>query len=188
MKTTLALALPALLLATPLPAQEVPLSVTASRTAIKAFAERLQAELVQAMENGGPAAAITVCNLKAPEIASAVSLDKGLDIGRTSLRTRNDANRPDEWEANVLQRFEARQAAGENPAELDYHEVVETDGRRLFRYMKAIPTAAVCLKCHGSDIDPEVRARLDELYPNDMARGFAVGDIRGAFTVSQQIP
>jgi len=30
-----------------------------------------------------------------------------------------------------------------------------------------------------------VKAKLDTYYPADQARGFKVGDIRGAFTISQ---
>jgi hypothetical protein len=50
--------------------------------------------------------------------------------------------------------------------------------------MKAIPTKIVCLKCHGSEIDPKIVAKLDELYPEDKAVGYKQGDIRGAFYVT----
>jgi hypothetical protein len=53
--------------------------------------------------------------------------------------------------------------------------------------MKAIPTAKVCLACHGSAITPEVTAALDEAYPQDQARGYAEGDIRGAFSLSKPL-
>ena len=62
------------------------------------------------------------------------------------------------------------------------------DGQRTFRYMKAIGTQPVCTVCHGTSIAPEVTARLDALYPEDRARGFAVGDIRGAFSITQPVP
>jgi hypothetical protein len=51
--------------------------------------------------------------------------------------------------------------------------------------MKAIPTAELCTTCHGSNLDPAIAARLAELYPADRATRFAVGDIRGAFTIEQ---
>ena len=53
--------------------------------------------------------------------------------------------------------------------------------------MKAIPTAEVCTKCHGVDLQGPVVEKLDELYPNDKARGFSKGDIRGAFTVIREM-
>jgi hypothetical protein len=157
-----------------------------SRAVIKSFAGELQAALKSAMESGGPVKAIAVCNEKAPAIAAKHGEAKGWEVGRTSLKYRNPDNAPDQWEEAVLQRFDQRKAAGEDPAKMDFGEFTELDGKNVFRYMKAIPTAEVCLNCHGGDtVKPEVEARLGELYPDDKARGFSVGDIRGAFTIIQ---
>lgn len=156
------------------------------RTVIKAFAGELQTELKGAMKSGGPVEAIVVCNEKAPAIAARHGDAKDWDVGRTSLKYRNPDNAPDEWETSVLQTFEQRKADGEDVKTLDYGEFVELDGKKAFRYMKAIPTGEVCLNCHGSDtVKPEVEARLAEFYPDDKARGYSIGDIRGAFTIVQ---
>jgi hypothetical protein len=106
-------------------------------------------------------------------------------VGRTSLKPRNPANAPDDWEAGMLQAFAARKAAGEDPAKLEAWTIAEAGGRKQFRYMKAIPTASLCLACHGTEIEPELRAHLDALYPEDAAVGYREGDIRGAFTITQ---
>jgi hypothetical protein len=66
---------------------------------------------------------------------------------------------------------------------LEYSEITQQNGNRVFRYMKAIPTDDVCLLCHGQQVPDDLSEKLDELYPNDKARGFSKGDIRGAFTV-----
>ena len=66
--------------------------------------------------------------------------------------------------------------------------VNDADGSRTFRYLNAIPTAPVCLKCHGGELDPGLAGELDELYPDDRARGFSTGDLRGAFTVKLDLP
>ena len=42
--------------------------------------------------------------------------------------------------------------------------------------------------CHGTSIEPEVTAGLDALYPEGRARGFDVGDLRGAFSIAQPVP
>ena len=52
--------------------------------------------------------------------------------------------------------------------------------------MKAIPAGAVCLTCHGNDIDPELKAQIDAFYPEDRATGFKLGALRGAFTISRE--
>lgn len=160
-----------------------------SRVVVKQFMGQLKAELGKAMKAGGPVEAINVCNKIAPAIARAESEKHGWEVGRTSLKTRNPDNAPDAWEKEVLMQFEKRAAAGENPANMAHFEVVEQDGKKVFRYMKAIGMPPLnkmpCLKCHGENIDPKVTAKLDELYPNDMARGYKPGMIRGAFTITQ---
>ena len=84
-----------------------------------------------------------------------------------------------------MQEFEKHKAGGEEIKTLEYAEIVTTDGKKQFRYMKAIPTGKVCLQCHGSEIDPNVDETLKKFYPHDQARGFKEGDIRGAFTITQ---
>ncbi|MBC8270351.1 MAG: DUF3365 domain-containing protein, partial [Rhodospirillaceae bacterium] len=160
--------------------------IMASRAVIKDFFGSLKGELVDALTNGGPVNAIGVCNTQAPAIADAHSKAKGWGIARTSLKLRNQANAPDEWETPVLNDFEARKAKGEDTSKMEFAEVVETGGKKEFRYMKAIPTdEKPCLACHGGNISEEVAAKLDDLYPQDKARGYNAGDIRGAFTIRQ---
>jgi Protein of unknown function (DUF3365) len=153
-----------------------------SRAIAAEFMTTLKGELMQAMQAGGPVTAVGVCKLRAPAIAAELGALKGWQVGRTSLKLRNPANVPDDWERAGLESFEQRKQAGEDPARLEYYAVVEQDGEPVFRYMKAIPTAELCLTCHGAKIDPAVAARLAELYPGDQARGYRPGDIRGAFT------
>jgi hypothetical protein len=168
-------------------AENASLRVAESRKAIKTFAEELQNALQQAIKTGGPAHAIQVCEEKAPEIAAGISEEKGWFIGRTSLKFRNPINAPDSWELKVLRQFEESKARGEDPNHLEYSQVVEKNGRRTFRYMKAIPTKGICLTCHGDNIPSKVSEKLNELYPGDKARGFKKDDIRGAFTIIQHI-
>lgn len=157
-----------------------------SRAVVKEFMGALKGQLKAALKEGGPVKAIEVCNVSAPAIAMAQSKKHGWKIGRTSLKLRNPANAPDAWERSVLEEFEARKAAGEDPKLMEHYELVSQDGRQVFRYMKAIPTAEKpCLACHGAKIRPEVAKILDRLYPQDQARGFRAGDIRGAFTITQ---
>jgi hypothetical protein len=59
---------------------------------------------------------------------------------------------------------------------------MQHNGNKVFRYMKAIPTDDVCLMCHGEQIQENLSAELQRLYPNDQATGYKKGDIRGAFT------
>jgi hypothetical protein len=158
-----------------------------AQAAIKELATSLKSSLLAAMGDGGPAEAVSVCNLIAPSLAAEISKKYGLEIGRTSLKVRNPANEADAWETDVLQRFETRLAGGEAIQKLTFKEKVETASGSQWRMMKAIPTDKVCLSCHGSKIAEPVQARIDTHYPDDMATGFKLGDIRGAFTVKRDI-
>ena len=158
-----------------------------SRIVVGDFLLMLKLELKAAMREGGPGNAVRVCHTKAPQIAAEFSQKYGWRIGRTSLKLRNPNDAPDAWEMKVLQEFEKRKAAGEDIRTLEYAEIVTTDGKKQFRYMKAIPTEKVCLTCHGTEIEPEEATALKKLYPHDKATGFKEGDIRGAFTVTQSM-
>jgi hypothetical protein len=158
-----------------------------SRDAVKALAGELKATLQASIQSAGPLQAIEVCNIQAPLLAAKVSTEKGMQVGRTSLRTRNDANAPDAWERAVLEQFEQRKSDGEAVTSLEYSEITRRNGERVFRYMKAIPTGELCLLCHGEHIPADVSTKLGALYPHDRATGFRKGDIRGAFTVSRGI-
>jgi len=158
-----------------------------SRAAVKALATELKATLKASMKSEGPLAAISVCYTKALILAEEISAEKSMKVARTSLRTRNDANAPDLWESFVLEQFEKRKEAGEAIKTLEYSEITQRNGDRVFRYMKAIPTDDVCLMCHGQHIPDNLSVKLKEFYPNDKATGFSKGDIRGAFTVTRVI-
>ena len=162
-------------------------NINAGKGVIKAFFGDLKGELQKGMKQGGPVQTISTCNTVAPQLAEAHSQMSGWQVARTSLKVRNPDNAPDAWEKAVMEEFESRKAAGEDPMKLLKAEVVEVQGRKVFRMMKAIPTAEVCTKCHGNEIDGAVAAKLDELYPDDQARGFKVGDLRGAFTLKKPL-
>ena len=158
--------------------------VTASQQYVKQYAGRLKFELQGSLKSEGAVAAIEHCNSAVPDIARDLNENAAWQIGRTSLKVRNPENTADNWERAVLLQFEKRKKQGEAVNILQYHEIVEKDGHSTFRYMKAIPTQPVCLTCHGEKISASVADKLKQLYPEDQATGFKIGDIRGAFTVS----
>lgn len=156
---------------------------TEAEAAARRLGSALKAELEAALRSSGTVAALGTCRIKAIEIAARISAETGMQVSRTSLKPRNPYNAPNEWQHRVLRTFETRNAAGEDPATLNYSTVVDEE----FRFMKAIPTAPVCLACHGDQLMPEVSARLAELYPHDQATGFRVGDLRGAFVILRRL-
>lgn len=162
--------------------------VAAARAAVKDLGEKLKGELVAALKAGGPGLALGVCRTAAPPIAADVSNAHGFEVGRTALKVRNPENAPGEFERRVLEAFVESIAGGADPATLEHAEVASENGKREFRYMKAIPTAAEpCLACHGANVDPALKTQILKLYPEDKATGFAAGELRGAFTVRRTL-
>ena len=155
--------------------------VAEARALVKSFGGSLKQALKQAIENGGAVNGIAACNTLAPEIAAQNS--KGnWHIGRTSLKLRNPDNAPSDWQEMQLQAMDKQPVVNGKPVEV--WQVSDAVGQPEFQYMSAIPTQKLCLNCHGSDIKPDVQAKINELYPQDQATGFSEGDLRGAFVVT----
>jgi hypothetical protein len=173
--------------APPAPAQEPGPERAEARAIVKDFAGALKAALKAAIDEKGFEHAIGVCRSEAPGIAAALSERTGWRVGRTALRLRNPANAPTAEERAVLEDFLARAAAGEPLQGMEHEAVAARDGARSYHYMKAIPVQELCTTCHGKNVDPGLAAAIRARYPEDRATGFAVGELRGAFTLSKPL-
>jgi cytochrome c553 len=188
MKKSVVLFLASILISGGVQADEVmQANIKEGKGVLKAYFGDLKGELQKGMKEKGPVPTISTCNTVAPSLSEAHSQMSGWSVGRTSLKVRNPDNRADAWETAVLKDFENRKAAGEDPMKIMKAEIVEENGRKIFRMMKAIPTAEVCTKCHGAELAEPVSAKLKELYPEDEARGYKPGDLRGAFTLKKAL-
>jgi hypothetical protein len=151
----------------------------------QAFMGALKGRLTSAIADGGPAFAIEVCNVAAPELASEFSQRPGWQIRRVSDRARNPANAPSAYEARVLRDLAA---PGAEPIFREW--TASAAGDSVFWYFKTIRVGDLCLNCHGDpeDFDPEVVQTLADNYPEDQATGYASGDFRGALVVTVHAP
>lgn len=143
----------------------------------------LKSELTSAIQAGGPGQAIRVCAQKALLLTQSIPrlMDvPSMTVKRTSLRWRNEMNRPDAIEAKVLREMEAR-AQAQEPL-----EAVLRLHNKTYHYFEPIRTTGLCLTCHGLEekMPENVRQALDTLYPGDRARGYAAGEFRGVIHVS----
>lgn len=163
--------------------------LTEARGVATAIPPKLLAVFQEEIQRGGPEGAIGACCEKARAMAKAASEQSGWAIRRVSLKNRNPKAVPDAWEEAVLKDFDRRAAAGEQPASLEKGDVVEVDGKKMYRYMRALPTMDLCLQCHGTPdrLSPAVQAKLKELYPNDKAVGYRAAEIRGAITIRKPL-
>ena len=154
------------------------------RVLARDFMTELKGELKAALRGGGTVKAISVCSKAASELADRYSLPPGVQVGRTSERCRNPENRPDRWEKKGLVLLEKRRLQGETLAGMEHWQEVEEDGKHSFRYLRAIPTGSLCLRCHGEKIGSKLKKALRRIYPEDQAVGFRLGELRGAFTIT----
>lgn len=153
------------------------------------YMQGLGAVLKQELQSGGPESAVAVCKEVAPAMSAQYSNPQKV-VKRVSLKHRNPIlGLPDRWERQQLQAFEASAAAGKPVKEIETYAVTTDVDGRWFRYMKAIPTQAMCLQCHGptEQIKPSIQAMLKQHYPNDLATGYQEGDIRGAMVVREKL-
>ena len=141
------------------------------------FKQELKAALVGALAEGAETS-IQICRDEAPAIAASVG-EAGVTMGRTSHRLRNPDNAPEPWMEPLLAAY-LEQPENTEPRAVDL-------GGGTFGYVEPIYIESFCLSCHGITIAPEVEARIQELYPQDEARGFRVDDFRGMFWVKMPL-
>ncbi len=160
-----------------------------TRDIASAMLKELGQTLQAAMANGGPENAIGVCKTQAPEIAQNLSTKHQLQVARVGTRARNAVmGQPNEWQALALKQFEARLASGDKPHDIEFVQLTKSGAYDLeLRYAKPIVMQAMCTACHGSteQITPSVKAKLEQMYPNDKAVDYKPGDLRGAVVVTR---
>jgi hypothetical protein len=144
---------------------------------------RLSAALGEAITNGGPASAMSVCSEKAPQIAQEVSAVHGVTLRRATAKPRNPKNAADEVEKTALEAFMVALAQKETPKP---QLISNADGSTSF-LAPIVLGNPLCLKCHGTpnqDVDAATLAAIQKQYPDDKATGYKLGDLRGLWRVT----
>jgi hypothetical protein len=175
---------PAPLDETPSPVQREAAEEAALARAAKAagaLGQTLKDRLTEAMAEGGPARAMTVCADEAQALTAQVGERFDVSVGRSALRLRNPKNEGPEWVHAWLQEQGDRPAAQAEPLT----RVVDDRAQ----VVRPIAMGGVCLSCHGpaEGIPPAVQAVLRERYPQDQATGFREGDLRGALWAQARV-
>ena len=148
------------------------------KEAAMSFMKALKGELMSGMKKG-PVNALESCNDKAMKITRSFDSDK-FRVGRTSLHLRNSKNKPDRLMNKLLNSYKNTTAKNPLPAK----ELILDNGRRLF--VKPLYMKGMCLNCHGDNISKSVSDKLKELYPDDKAIGYKVGQFRGLVWVEDR--
>lgn len=142
--------------------------------------EAISGALMQAMAKGGVSEAMTYCNISALPITDSLSENQKVEIQRLAVKYRNPMNKAIDIDFDVMQYFQNQLEAGNKPI-----SVLMQDKDALV-FFKPILLMPQCLGCHGNpetEILPETKELLKTYYPDDLATGFKVGDLRGMWKI-----
>ena len=136
-----------------------------------------------ALEEGGPVHAIKHCNIHAVPLTDSLAEVFHCKIERISLKNRNPNNYPKgKEEVLLLNHYLESYLDGSTIKD----SMVKTENK-VFYYRPIVVAMEACLKCHGQlkeDISPETSVALNELYPEDKATNYRLGDFRGSWKIS----
>ena len=143
--------------------------------------QQLGKNLMNAIKTKGTPNAIAFCNVHAYPITDSLAKIYNLSIKRVTDKPRNIDNMANEAELAHIETFKNALAEGKELESI----VNETDEMVNFYY--PIVTNGMCLQCHGEpnkEIDEATLTQLNKLYPDDKARGYALGQVRGIWSIS----
>lgn len=149
----------------------------------EASMKALGGQLKQAIQEGGIPNAIDYCHVQAMPITQSLSEKYGATVRRVSLKYRNPEDAPQGMEKTFL---DAYAQAHESGGELKPQTFTKKDGTTLFTAPIVINNA-LCLNCHGTvgkEVSEEDYALIQERYPEDKAVGYALGDLRGMWSIT----
>lgn len=151
------------------------------------FANSTQAvlgkNLMKAINEKGAEGALAFCNEKAYPLTDSMAQVLKASIKRVSDKPRNKNNLANGNEAAHIKVFKETLSKGEQPKPV----VMEINGKMVGHY--AIITNKMCLQCHGTinkEILPQTYSRINTLYPDDKATGYAENQVRGLWVIEME--
>ena len=170
---------------TELTEQEKEKIITIGDSSATVLLKALVSSLKGALSSGGVVEGIEFCSKNAQTLTQSIEqgLPDGISIKRTTLKFRNEKNKPDKYEKEALQYYLKNWEKGAENIQ-PFIQFVKKEAE--YRYYKPLGIKKVCLNCHGNQqqINAEVRMRLKKYYANDLATGYKLGDFRGLVRVS----
>lgn len=146
--------------------------------------QTIRGALQTAIADSGVEKAIRFCQLNALSLTHQFNTDS-IKIERLAERNRNSQNHLTDESKAVWDNYKSKLAAGDSLQPVLVHTANRVD------YYKPILLQAMCLTCHGqpnSNIPASLVETIDSLYPNDLAKGFSVGELRGLWQIRFQLP
>jgi hypothetical protein len=145
--------------------------------------KNLLSNLQKAISEHEFSGAIEFCKVNALPILKSIDNLQAVKVRRVTTKPRNPVDLPDQDEFPLLDAYEYN---SENKIKSD-PSIQKIQNGEVLLYTRPIVIAnGMCLSCHGEpgkDIDSKTLAKLIDLYPEDMAKGYAIGDLRGMWSV-----
>ncbi len=107
------------------------------------------------------------------EISKRFSMSTNYIMKQTSLKYRNSANAPDEFEIKALKHLQTKK----NEKAI-WDEDYDEEGEKIIRYMIPLYIKEECLACHGM---PDYEGELD--ITGHKKEGYELGELRGAISI-----
>ena len=153
---------------------------------LKETSKQYKNTLIQGLQHNNLIKALKYCNKEVEQLISKDN-EKGFAIKRVSLRPRNKNNYPNLYEKEILEKFNKLSLKDNKKLVLEHSEIIKDKNNNKFVYVKAIRIKEVCLNCHGSNINNDLKKEIQKLYPDDKAINYKLNDIRGAFVMYRKI-
>lgn len=140
--------------------------------------KELSGNLMAQMKSGGIAKAIPFCNVQAMPLTNKIAKEHDVTIKRTSDKYRNELNQPTKRELEIINTFKERKLNKEKLS-----PIIEINKNSKKQFYAPIIIQPNCLACHGQ-VSTKVDSILKINYPNDLAKGYKVEDLRGIWSIT----
>ena len=157
-----------------------------AKNQLKETAKQYKKTLIQGLQHNNLKKALKYCNNEVEQLITKDN-EKGFAVKRVSLRPRNKNNYPNLYEKEILENFNKLSLKDNKSLAFEHSEIIKDENNNKFVYIKAIRIKEVCLNCHGSNINDDLKKEIQKLYPDDKAIDYKLNDIRGAFVLYRKI-
>lgn len=155
--------------------------ISTGKEITQATFNELSTNLMAQMKLGGPMQAIPFCNSEAMPITKKMEDKFNVSIKRASDKLRNSENKTTERELQIMSDYKS---ALKNNTELI--PIVEINEYQNIQFYAPIIIDSKCLACHGllgEELNIKTDSLIKALYPEDIAIGYKVGDLRGIWSI-----
>lgn len=140
----------------------------------------LLSNVSKAIQQGGSLYAVEFCNLQASGLVDSLNAEFNCKISRVTNKNRNPENHLDtSSDKQMWDYFTGIQQKEE------LHDTLILVKKNMVYYKPILTAMPACLQCHGpaEKIEPETWKKIQTLYPEDKATGYALNELRGMWKI-----